>query len=162
MAIEREIDRTSDGHAHRGIQFGRARGRNNFGGHAELTGARGDVGFGVERVLGFAQHEQPAADEAEVVLGGVGELCVERAAREREIADERRGARDVVGVGGAHEAQAPRDEVGAEARPDIERALGIEHPFERQLRHAGRGERDKMTRDDHARVAEGAAVSVFG
>jgi hypothetical protein len=91
MAIEGEVARARDVHAHRGIEFGGAGGGDDFGQHTEFPGARGDAGFVVERVPGLARHEQAAADEAERVVRGAGELFVECAAREAEIADERRG-----------------------------------------------------------------------
>src|SRR5207245_3990884 len=45
-------------------------------------------------------------------------------------------------------------------RLDVERALGIPHPPQCELHHAGTRERNDVTRDDHAGIDERAAVAV--
>src|ERR1700682_2766471 len=58
------------------------------------------------------------------------------------------------------ELPAPAQEVRAQTRLEVERALGIPQPSQSELHRAGTGERNDVARDEHAGVDEGTAVAV--
>ena len=89
----------------------------------------------------------------------VGPLPIAVAAREVQVAQHRRRAVDVRLRCRAMELPGPAQQIGAQARLDVERALGIPHPPQPELHHAGTGQGNEVARHDHAGVDEGAAVA---
>src|SRR2546423_3486289 len=64
-------------------------------------------------------------------------------------------------AGGAKEFPSPAQETKVHSRFDIERTFRIPHPFQAERHHARRCQGYEMARHNHARVAEGASITLF-
>src|SRR5205823_3837060 len=60
----------------------------------------------------------------------------------------------------AVELPSPAQEIAAQAWLEIERTLGIPHPPQTKLHHAGTGQRNDMAWDEHASIDERATAAV--
>src|ERR1051326_5635599 len=94
----------------------------------------------------------------EIAVWRGGEFLEQLPAGQRKIAQQRRYAMNVRGIGRAHELDPPTKQIRIEARLDVKRRGRIPHPFERELHHPGRGERNKMAGHDHPRIAKRTPV----
>jgi hypothetical protein len=107
---------------------------------------------------GRAKHREHAIlAKSEVEPRERGELPVEVEARTVEPVEDRNGAPHVILGACAAEAEEPADEIAARARPDVEGALGVEHPAQPLLQDTRGGQRDTVARHDQPRVAVRAA-----
>src|SRR5690349_6097490 len=115
-----------------------------------------------ECVLRSAEHEQAAFDELEAIAPLRRPFLVARTACEMQIAQQRRGASDVLVGARAPELPAPVEQRGARARLEVERAFRVDHPAQRQSDHARTRERHEVARHDHAGVGERATAVALG
>src|SRR5690349_12419053 len=90
------------------------------------------------------EEQESLLRQSEGVSGPGGQLLVEPAAPEGQIAKERGRLLGASAAGSAPEADPPRDEPRIQAGPDIERALGIAHPSEGLPHDAGRGQGNEV------------------
>ena len=162
VTVLRKVHGAGDVHPNAGIERRRLPGVEHLRSDAERAAELGRADFLVQHVRRSAQHQQPLPDEAEVASGQRGELFEAAVARDAEIAQQRRGAANVLGRGRAPELDAPVEEIPRQARLDVERRRGIPHPLEALRHHAGRGERHEMAGHQHAGVLERAAVALRG
>lgn len=160
MAVRGKVHRAGNGHAQVGLDLRRRRRRQHLGGDAEAARVVGGLGLLFETMLGVAQHQHAALGEIELVVPKCRPFSVAIAAREVKIAKNGRRAIDVSLRRRPLELPSPAHEVGAPARLDVERALGIPHPAQSLLHHAGTGQRNDVAWHDHAGVDEGAAVAL--
>lgn len=156
VAIFGEEDAACDIHGDGWIEGSGGFGIEHVCGNAESVGACGHVGFLIEGLLFFAEHEQAFFDEAEVET----DLFEALTAEEAQVAEDGGGAIDFFLRGGLPEAQAPGDEVEIESGFDVEGRFGIPHPFEAEFDHAWGRQGNEVAGDDHACIAEGAAVAL--
>jgi hypothetical protein len=121
----------------------------------------GLLGRIVEGLRGPEDPEHPFLLIAEVEADAASEVLVPGEARVVELTQDRERAIHVPRGARRAELPQPLDQVAIETRPDVERALGIEHPPEGLGDDAGRRERDAMTRHHEAGVAvRGAGANV--
>ena len=157
-AVELVVHRAGDVHADGRLDRSRAGGIEHLCRDAELGGVPRDGSFFFQRVRRLAKHQHPALHEAEIVLAR--ELLEALAARQGEVAQQRRGASHMRDVGGLPELERPVRQAPRRARLDIERRGRVPHPLQAERHHAGRRKRHEMARHHHAAVLVRAAVAL--
>ena len=162
VAVLGIVDRPRDVHAHPGLAPCRLLRVEHLGGNAQGAAPFCGPGLLFEGVLGLAEEKEPLLLEPEVVPRQRRELLEAGAALEAQVTQQGRASLDVLAGGRAPEADPPGEQIAAQARLDVERRLGVQHPFEAEGHHPGCGEGHEVAGHHHSRIAERAAVSRLG
>src|SRR2546421_9776637 len=100
MAIFRKVNAARHVHRYVRIELRESRFIEHFGRNAELVRLLGKSAFVFECLWRLTEHYQPALDEAKMVVGHCREFFKTGAAGETQIAQQRRSALDMAGIGG--------------------------------------------------------------
>src|SRR5207248_8859549 len=128
--------------------------------HSQLAGSGRQARLLLQTVLRPQKKQESFARQSEGVARSRGQILVQTAAGEIQIAQERRRPLGARSGGSAPETNAPGDEVGIQTGPHVEGAFRVPHPPERLPNDAGRRKRDEMAGGDESRIADRAAIMI--